>query len=171
MPAATLNSIVQTIVPPPKYMVDKLVPKAEYVDKAVLSQIVLIERGDPYEGEIPKEQCADILLDNADDAYGFPPYPILADQLSSWQGKNMHERERGLVEKMVKPLPARHLRSNTYDWFEHIPHLLNGSANGVNSRQQNNHLGGYKIGSSERKAESTSFPIPVESPNQRSKGV
>ena len=169
MPAATLNSIVQTIIPPPKYMVDKLVPKAEYADKAVLSQIVLIERGEPYQGEIPKEQCTDILLDNADDAYGFPPYPVLADQLSSWQGKNMHEMERGYVENMIKPLPATHLRSNTYDWFEHIPHLLNG--NGVDSRQKTIHLGGYKIGNNEPEAEEMSFPISTGSSNQRSKGI
>jgi hypothetical protein len=88
----------------------------------------------------------------------------------------MHETERGLVESIIKPLPATHLRSNNYDWFEHIPHLLNGNGanlngNGANSRQQNNHLGGYKIGNSESEAEVTSFPIPAESPNQRSKGV
>jgi len=122
-PAATLNAIVQMLIPPPKFMVHKLIPKAEYEDRAELSHIVLIERGSAYQGEIPKHQRTQILLENADDAYGFPPYPVIAEQLSHWQGKDMHETERGLVETMIKSLPATHLRSNQYDWYEHIPRL------------------------------------------------
>jgi glycosyltransferase involved in cell wall biosynthesis len=139
-PAASLNALVQTLIPPPKFMVHKLVPHAKYEDEAELCHIVLIERGPSYQGEIPKNDRATILLENADDAYGFPPYPVLADQLSRWQGKDMHETEQELVEEMIKWLPATHLRSDHYDWYEHIPRLVNGEELKVRrqpSKQQN----------------------------------
>ena len=158
-PAATLNAIVQMLIPPPKFMVHQLIPQAKYVDEAELSHIVLIERGTAFQGEIPKRERAQILLENADDAYGFPPYPVLAHELSRWQGKDLHAAERALVEKMVTQLPATHLRSNQYDWYEHIPRLVSeprGEVKRQVSEQQNGRIKPMS------KPELNYFPIPTE---------
>jgi hypothetical protein len=48
LPAATMNAIAQMLVPPPKYMVHRLIPKATYANFATLSRAVIIERGDEY---------------------------------------------------------------------------------------------------------------------------
>ncbi len=123
-PAATLSAIVQKIIPPPKYMIDTLIPGANYANTAQLAQIVLIERGDDFEGEIDSEKKVDILLANADDAYGFPPYPALAEQISSWNGQDLHEMEKEIVTAAINNLPTKHLGSSTYDWYKRLPTLL-----------------------------------------------
>ncbi|MBI3362543.1 MAG: GtrA family protein, partial [Chloroflexi bacterium] len=45
IPAASLNAIVQMIIPPPKYMVDRLVTNVKVADGAYLTNMILIERG------------------------------------------------------------------------------------------------------------------------------
>ena len=45
IPAATINALVQRIIPPPKYQIDKLVPTASVAPEAQLSKLIVIERG------------------------------------------------------------------------------------------------------------------------------
>ena len=124
LPAATLNAIIQRLIPPPKYMIDYLIPDAKYVNSADLSQILLIERNDPLERTIPEAEKVDMLIANAEDAYGFPPYPVLAEQLSSWEGTDMHKLEREIVSEAVNGLPALHSCRNDYGWYQRIPELI-----------------------------------------------
>jgi dolichol-phosphate mannosyltransferase len=121
MPAATLNAIVQKVIPPPKYMVHRLIPKVTYVNEAKLSHIVLIERGPDYEAKLNEDEKAKILVANAEDAYGFPPYPSLAHQLSQWHGVDLHQAETAIVTAATKGLPAVHLRRSEYDWYKQLP--------------------------------------------------
>ncbi|HRV93745.1 MAG TPA: glycosyltransferase [Anaerolineae bacterium] len=133
LPGATLNALVQMIIPPPKFMVDRLIPQARYINAAQLAKIVLIERGPDHEEAIPEQDRTDILLTNADDAYGFPPYPKLASALSNWHGEDLHHVERRLVEATIKGVPGIHLRSTRYDWYKRLPQLVDGhrvSSNG-----------------------------------------
>ncbi len=124
-PAATLSAIVQKIIPPPKYTIDTLIPGANYANTAKLAQIVLIERGNDFEGEIANEDKINILLANADDAYGFPPYPVLAKEISSWNGQDLHEVEKEIVRLAIENLPTKHLRSSNYNWHKRLPSLIN----------------------------------------------
>jgi dolichol-phosphate mannosyltransferase len=123
-PAATLNALVQMVIPPPKFMVHKLVTGTRYQHHAKLSHIVLIERGAEFEGALPEANKVNLMLANADDAYGFPPYPALADQLSSWGGKDLHEAEKAIVTSAVQELPGVHLKSSSYDWYKRLPKLV-----------------------------------------------
>lgn len=125
---ATLNAIVQMLVPPPKYMVDSLIPGARYTDKGQLAHIVIIERGPDGQVAIKETEKSDILIANAEDAYGFPPYPILASKLSEWQGEDLHRQELAIVSAAVRGLPAHRLASTTYDWYARFPKLLGVSA-------------------------------------------
>jgi hypothetical protein len=99
LPAATMNAIVQMLVPPPKYMVHRLIPKASYANVATLARAVIIERGDEYVEALHHEQAVETFVRNAEDAYGFPPYPILADSLSKWNGENLHPQEQAIVDQ------------------------------------------------------------------------
>jgi hypothetical protein len=140
MPAATLNAIVQKLIPPPKFMVDRLIPGARYADEAQLTRIVLIERGPTMEAELEEREKVGILVANADDAYGFPPYPVLADSLSSWKGKDLHEAEQEIVASAIQGLPAVHLRSSRYDWYKRLPQLVNQPAAGDVGSSTKTHL-------------------------------
>ena len=124
MPAATLNAIVQKIIPPPKYMVHRLIPKVTYVKEAKLSHILLIERGPDFQSTLNEDEKAKILVANAEDAYGFPPYPSLAHLVSQWHGEDLHKAETAIVTAATLGLPAIHLRRSQFDWYKQIPNFI-----------------------------------------------
>lgn len=124
VPTATLNAIVQAIIPPPKYMVNRLIPGAPIIKRSQLSCITVIERGPELEREIDEQEKLRILLNNAEDAYGFPPYPMLAHELSSWMGEDQHQAEKEIVQAAIANLPAIHLRRSNYDWYQRMPALI-----------------------------------------------
>jgi hypothetical protein len=125
LPAATMNAIVQMLVPPPKYMVHRLIPKATYANYAKLSRAVIIERGDEYMEALQHEQAVETFVNNAEDAYGFHPYPILADSLSRWKGQDLHPQEQSIVNEALKPIPTVRLRDPKFNWWQRIPVVTN----------------------------------------------
>lgn len=123
LPAATMNSIVQMIIPPPKYMVDRLIPKAIYGDVATLSHAVVIESGPAFEETLGHAEAVDVFVHNAEDAYGFPPYPVLAPSLSKWDDEDLHLRETAIISDALKQIPTTRLRDPDYAWWQHLPFL------------------------------------------------
>src|SRR5215208_3729211 len=121
LPAATMNAIVQMIVPPPKYMVHRLIPKVSYANSATLSRAVIIERGEELEEALRHEQAVETFVRNAEDAYGFPPYPILADSLSTWQGQDLHPQEQAIVDDALQSIPTVRLRDPKFNWWQRLP--------------------------------------------------
>jgi len=123
-PAATLNAVVQFIVPPPKYMVDRLIPGAQFQKRAQLALIAVIERGPDCVADLDELKKVDTLLANAEDAYGFPPYPAIANAISNWNGEDLHQKEREVVASAIKFLPGVHISSPRYDWYKTLPTRL-----------------------------------------------
>ena len=132
LPAATMNAIVQMFVPPPKYMVHRLIPKATYANFATLSRAVIIERGPEFVEALQHEQAVETFVHNAEDAYGFPPYPILADSLSRWNGEDLHPQEQAIVKEALKSIPTIRLRDPKFNWWQRLPTVTNLS---IGSRQ------------------------------------
>jgi dolichol-phosphate mannosyltransferase len=131
LPAATINAIVQIIVPPPKFMVDRLIPGAQYTREAQIAQIVVIERGGDYQLPLEEAEKFATLIGNAEDAYGFPPYPQIALRLSSWEGADLHAVEQKIVNEAVQETPALRMGSTTFDWHKRLPSVA--KANGGSS--------------------------------------
>jgi dolichol-phosphate mannosyltransferase len=125
LPAATMNAIVQWMVPPPKYMVHRLIPKATYANHATLARAVIIERGDEFVEALHHQQAVDTFVKNAEDAYGFPPYPILADSLSRWNGEDLHPAEQAIVDKALETIPTVRLRDPKFNWWQRLPVATN----------------------------------------------
>src|SRR5215213_8645367 len=121
LPAATMNAIVQWIVPPPKYMVHRLIPKVTYVDEAKLAGAVIIERGPEFQEFLVHDQAVDTFVKNAEDAYGFPPYPILAEALSKWEEHDLHPDEQAIVAEALKGIPTTRLRDPKFNWWQRLP--------------------------------------------------
>jgi hypothetical protein len=121
LPAATMNAIVQMLVPPPKYMVHRLIPKVTYADDAQLAGAVVIERGPEYQEFLIHKQAVDTFVKNAEDAYGFPPYPLLADALSKWEEHDLHPDEQAIVAQALKGIPAVRLRDPKFNWWQRLP--------------------------------------------------
>jgi hypothetical protein len=121
-----MNAIVQMLIPPPKYMVHRLIPKAKYINHAMLSRAVIIERGPEFEETLKHEQAVETFVNNAEDAYGFPPYPILADKLSRWDNVDLHPYEQAIVAKALEKIPTIRLRDPQFNWWQKLPVISRG---------------------------------------------
>jgi dolichol-phosphate mannosyltransferase len=124
LPAATINAIVQLLVPPPKYHVERLVPGVEVAPEAGLAGLVVIQRGGEGEVVLQEKDALETLMRNCEDAYGFPPYSEIEDFLRRRDGSDLKEAERAIVASALKGVPAALLRSETMDWSERVPHVM-----------------------------------------------
>lgn len=123
-PAASLNALVQMIIPPPKYMIDRLIPGAIYGKQAKLTHAMVIERGPDAEMKMSHQEIVQELAVNAEDAYGFPPYPIIGHLLYTQNGKDLHVEERAIVSKALEGCEAELLRSSNFGWWKRIPEIV-----------------------------------------------
>ena len=123
LPAATINALVQFVVPPPKYHVDRLVPGVEIASEARLTGFVVIERGGDGEVRLAHEEAVDMLVSNSEDAYGFPPYRALEHFLHSGNGHDLRIDERQIIASALEAVEGVVLRSEKMDWWQRIAAL------------------------------------------------
>jgi len=128
LPVATINTVVQLLVPPPKYHVQQLIPHARVTNEARLNGLIIIERGGNEDVHLASQEGLDILLSNCEDAYGFPPYETIKSFLHSANELDLPAIEREIIGRSLQNLPATLLRSNSMDWSRRIPVLVTGSA-------------------------------------------
>jgi dolichol-phosphate mannosyltransferase len=125
LPAATMNAVVQALIPPPKYDITKLVPTAQLCTEARLAGLFVIERAtDDVSRELGDDEALETLMENCDDAYGFPPYPLIAQFLYTRRGVDLRERELDVVRNGLASAPATLLRSTSMDWWQRVPALM-----------------------------------------------
>jgi dolichol-phosphate mannosyltransferase len=128
IPAATINALVQRVIPPPKYQIDRLVPSARLAPEAQLMTLVVIERGHDREDPLSPDEAVQVLMENCEDAFGFPPYSYIEEFLQGINGGNLQLAERAVVESALASVSASVLGSSTMDWWRRLPAL--GSVNG-----------------------------------------
>ena len=68
-------------MPPPKFHVERLVPDVDVAVEARLAGMVVIERGGRGDAVLDEREALATLLENCEDAYGFPPYSAIEDFL------------------------------------------------------------------------------------------
>jgi hypothetical protein len=124
LPVATLNAIVQFLIPPPKYQVDRLIPGVKIAPEASVSAMVIIQRGHDEKRTLDPAEAMEILLTNCEDAYGFPPYADIEHLLHSRNGKDLRERERAIIAKALEGSPTTLIGSSTMEWYRTIPSIL-----------------------------------------------
>jgi dolichol-phosphate mannosyltransferase len=124
LPAATINAIVQMIVPPPKYHVERLVPGVEVAPEARLAGMVVIQRGGEGAARLDEHEALETLMRNCEDAYGFPPYAAIEHRLCTQNGRDLKEVERTIVATALSGLPAAVMRSETMDWWRRVPAVV-----------------------------------------------
>ncbi len=119
------NALTQIVVPPPKYVVDRLV-RCEVADNAQLRRIFLLQRGYPSVGRVGHDEALEALLANTEDAYGFPPYRQVAPALvvGEQDYEHLRGRERQILERALLNVPVHQLVSESCAWAEGIPMLL-----------------------------------------------
>jgi dolichol-phosphate mannosyltransferase len=121
LPAATINMLTQMIVPPPKYFVDKLIPKVKLSSKAQLAGMFIIKRGEEEILPVENAEAMKVLLQNCEDAYGFPPYDDVKEFLYCFDDVDLHEKEFAIIRQAMGALPATEISSSKLDWWSQIP--------------------------------------------------
>src|SRR5439155_562482 len=95
LPAATINLLVQALVPPPKYFVERLVPGVARAGGARLERMVVIQRDGEGVYVLDGQEALDTLMANSADAYGFPPYDAIEGFLNN-NGRDLRLDERAI---------------------------------------------------------------------------
>ena len=127
LPIMALNATTQALVPPPKYMAHRLV-RTRYLASTRVRELFVIARGAAELEELDHQTAVDLMIENTDDAYGFPPFRSFAPAISI-EGDDygrLRERERDLLASFLAGVRVRRLTRDDFSWAEAIPTLLNG---------------------------------------------
>jgi dolichol-phosphate mannosyltransferase len=131
IPIIAINAMTQILIPPPKYMIDRLVPTARYSDHGVVRRIFNIGRGPEAEVPLSHEETMATLLANTEDAYGFPPFAIMERAITLRtrnlrKGKKqdistLRSMERGILGDFLRNVSACQLMAPNFGWADVIP--------------------------------------------------
>jgi dolichol-phosphate mannosyltransferase len=121
VPIMTINGWTQRVIPPPKYMVQRLV-NCELTSSTTIEQLYIIERGQPHHSMVQQSQAIVELLENTEDAYGFPPYRYLAKalQVGGMSYDELREKERLILVSAMESVQIHRLGSDDFTWAESI---------------------------------------------------
>jgi putative flippase GtrA len=120
LPAATINLLVQALIPPPKYRVERLVPHVAQTKEAHLQSMVIIQRGGDGAEALEGTEALETLLENCADAYGFPPYHAIEHFLNNGGGRDLRIDERKIISDALDGVGTTLLRSSTMDWWRQL---------------------------------------------------
>jgi dolichol-phosphate mannosyltransferase len=131
IPIIAINAITQILVPPPKYMINQLVPTARYGDSGLVRQIFIIGRGPEAEDTLSHQEAMTIMLANTEDAYGFPPFSIMERAITLRtrnlrSGKKqdisvLRSLERDILDDFLLNVSVSRLISPNFGWADVIP--------------------------------------------------
>jgi dolichol-phosphate mannosyltransferase len=132
IPIMSVNSIVQMLVPPPKYHIDSLFD-CEVGGEAPIQHVVLLERGESVKEEMSLEAAVDQLIENTDDAYGFPPFATFAPHLriNGDDYPTLRRKERDIVASALTNAKTWKLRVPGHEWADVLPAIIEGHTGGV----------------------------------------
>ena len=119
-PAATANAIVQAMIPPPKYPVDRILPGTSIASDGVPTHLFVIAKGHESKRQLYSEESMEMVLANCEDAYGFPPYDRLEEFILANRSEDLRQMEADVILKALETSPATLLQSDDYGWADQI---------------------------------------------------
>lgn len=125
VPIMTINSAVQFLVPPPKHRIEDLFECA-VGGRAPIRNIVLMERGSEVLEPVALDDAVEKLLENTDDAYGFPPFALFAPmiKIDGLDYEALRRREAELLRAAIAGAARWHLRVEGHEWAERLPSII-----------------------------------------------
>jgi hypothetical protein len=125
LPIMGLNAVTQLVVPPPKYVVDRLVD-CDVLRTVKVEDVFILERGRNALAHVGKAEALKELIENTDDAYGFPPFSSFAPNIviNDEDYTQLREKERSILAEALSGMRIRRLASDNFAWAEAIPLLI-----------------------------------------------
>lgn len=125
LPIMSLNALTQYLVPPPKYLIERLVP-CEASTSVSVENLFIIERDSYRVVDIARDQLIDELIENTDDAYGFPPFRYFAPalEIGGCGYDELRARERQILTSAMSNVRALRMATPDFSWADHIPVMV-----------------------------------------------
>jgi dolichol-phosphate mannosyltransferase len=125
VPIMTINSAVQFLVPPPKHRIDDLFECA-VGGRAPIRNVVLMERGSEVLESVSLDAAVEKLLENTDDAYGFPPFALFAPKIriGGDDYAALRRKEAELLRSAIANAALWHLRVKGHEWADRLPAII-----------------------------------------------
>lgn len=129
IPIMTMNSVVQALVPPPKHRIDALFD-CEVGGRAPIRNVVLMERGANQLETVPLDEAVRRLIENTDDAYGFPPFATFGPRIRIGDDDYaaLRRKEVELLTRAVSGARRWHLQVPGHEWADVLPSIIDGTA-------------------------------------------
>ena len=129
IPIMTINSAVQAVVPPPKHRIDALFD-CEVGGRAPIRNVVLMERGPELLESVELDETVRRLIENTDDAYGFPPFATFAPHIRIGEDdyEALRRKEIELLTHALRGARRWDLRVPGFGWGDVLPSLIEGPA-------------------------------------------
>ena len=125
IPIMSINSLVQLLVPPPKHRIEALFECA-VGGRAPIRNVVLMERGEETLEQLSIDETVRRLIDNTDDAYGFPPFSRFAPRIriGGADYAELRRREWQLLRSAITNAQRWHLRVPGHEWADRLPAII-----------------------------------------------
>ena len=120
LPVASISALIQRMVPPPKYHVERLVPGVRSGRSARIRGMFVIQRGGTGSRSVAPPEALEMLFANCEDAFGFPPYEILERMLLAVSPDDLRSAERAIITDALSGVATELVQSETLDWADHI---------------------------------------------------
>jgi hypothetical protein len=125
IPIMSVNSIVQWLVPPPKYHIASLLD-CELAERAPIGHVFIMARGEPLQERPTRADAVATLIENTDDAYGFPPFATFAPHLRIGADDylSLRRKELELVRRAIAKAAVWRVQVPGHEWAEVLPGLI-----------------------------------------------
>jgi putative flippase GtrA len=125
VPIMSINSVVQSLVPPPKYHVTELIP-CEIGADAPIGHVFLMERGPSAQSIVTLGDAVRQLIANTDDAYEFPPFATFAPhiRIGGDDYATLRSKEEALLRRALAGAQLWLVRVPGHEWADVLPSLL-----------------------------------------------
>jgi hypothetical protein len=125
IPIMSVNSVVQMLVPPPKYHIDALLG-CQIGQEAPIGHVVLMERGPELNERLPLDRAVEQLIENTDDAYGFPPFATFAPhiRIGADDYAALRIKELQLLRTALTNAELHRLRVPGHEWADVLPEVF-----------------------------------------------
>ena len=119
LPAATLNTYLQWLVPQPKDMLGDVFSGIEYGEPSDCALIVGTSEKIVGEEDDLVEMMINALQQGKEGA-GFQPNPLLAERLRHWHGVDLMQEERAIIKQVVEASALHEFEAGDNDWWHEL---------------------------------------------------
>ncbi|MEO7664992.1 MAG: GtrA family protein [Candidatus Limnocylindrales bacterium] len=129
IPIMTINSAVQALVPPPKHRIEALF-ECQVGGRAPIRNVVLMERGPDRLESLDIDVAVRRLIENTDDAYGFPPFATFSPRIriGGDDYEALRRKEVELLRRAIGGSQLWDLHVPGHGWADVLPQLIDGPA-------------------------------------------